>query len=231
MVTAPLRRELVRWMQAKGMTERRALQVVGMSASAYRYQPRPDRNQALRERIVGLAQRHRRYGAGMIYLKLRQAGETVNHKRVERLYGLEKLQIRRRRRKKIPVSERQPLLRPGAANEVWSMDFVFDRIATGRSLKALVIVDDATHEAVAVLAEHSIGGERLTRMMDEVCSRRGRPAVIRTDNGKEFTGKAMLNWAYRNGVSLRLIEPGKPNQNAYVESFNGRLRDECLNEH
>ena len=231
MVTAPLRRELVRWMQAKGMTERRALQVVGMSASAYRYQPRPDRNQALRERIVGLAQRHRRYGAGMIYLKLRQAGETVNHKRVERLYGLEKLQIRRRRRKKIPVSERQPLLRPGAANEVWSMDFVFDRIATGRSLKALVIVDDATHEAVAVLAEHSIGGERLTRMMDEVCSRRGRPAVIRTDNGKEFTGKAMLNWAYRNEVSLRLIEPGKPNQNAYVESFNGRLRDECLNEH
>ena len=231
MVTAPLRRELVRWMQAKGMTERRALQVVGMSASAYRYQPRPDRNQALRERIVGLAQRHRRYGAGMIYLKLRQAGETVNHKRVERLYGLEKLQIRRRRRKKIPVSERQPLLRPGAANEVWSMDFVFDRIATGRSLKALVIIDDATHEAVAVLAEHSIGGERLTRMMDEVCSRRGRPAVIRTDNGKEFTGKAMLNWAYRNGVSLRLIEPGKPNQNAYVESFNGRLRDECLNEH
>lgn len=231
MVTAPLRRELVRWMQAKGMTERRALQVVGMSASAYRYQPRPDRNLALRERIVGLAQRHRRYGAGMIYLKLRQAGETVNHKRVERLYGLEKLQIRRRRRKKIPVSERQPLLRPGAANEVWSMDFVFDRIATGRSLKALVIVDDATHEAVAVLAEHSIGGERLTRMMDEVCSRRGRPAVIRTDNGKEFTGKAMLNWAYRNGVSLRLIEPGKPNQNAYVESFNGRLRDECLNEH
>ena len=218
-------------MQAKGMTERRALQVVGMSASAYRYQPRPDRNLALRERIVGLAQRHRRYGAGMIYLKLRQAGETVNHKRVERLYGLEKLQIRRRRRKKIPVSERQPLLRPGAANEVWSMDFVFDRIATGRSLKALVIVDDATHEAVAVLAEHSIGGERLTRMMDEVCSRRGRPAVIRTDNGKEFTGKAMLNWAYRNGVSLRLIEPGKPNQNAYVESFNGRLRDECLNEH
>lgn len=231
MVTAPLRRELVRWMQAKGMTERRALRVAGISASAYRYQPRPDRNQALRERIVGLAQRHRRYGAGMIYLKLRQAGETVNHKRVERLYSLEKLQIRRRRRKKIPVSERQPLLRPGAANEVWSMDFVFDRIATGRSLKALVIVDDATHEAIAVLAEHSIGGERLTRMMDEVCSRRGRPAVIRTDNGKEFTGKAMLNWAYRNGVSLRLIEPGKPNQNAYVESFNGRLRDECLNEH
>jgi putative transposase len=147
----------------------------------------------------------------MIYLKLRRAGEQVNHKRVERLYSEEKLQIRRRHRKKIPVSERQPLLRPGAANEVWSMDFVFDRIATGRSLKALVIVDDGTHEAIAVMAEHSIGGERLTRMMDEVCSRRGRPAVIRTDNGKEFTGKAMLNWAYRNGVLLRLIEPGKPN--------------------
>ena len=166
-----------------------------MSASALRYQPRPDQNVALRAQIVALAQRHRRYGVGMIYLKLRQAAELVNYKRVERLYRLEQLHIRRRRRKKLIAAERHPLLRPALANEVWSMDFVFDRIATGRSLKALVIVDDVTHAAIAVLAEHSIGGERLTRMMDQVCSRRGRPAVIRTDNEKEFTGKAMLNWA------------------------------------
>jgi transposase InsO family protein len=231
MVTAPARRELVRWMQTKGLTERRGLQIVRMSASALRYQPRPDRNHALRARIIALAQRHRRYGVGMIHLKLRQAGELVNYKRVERLYGLEKLHIRRRRRKKIPVSERQPLVRPGKANEMWSVDFVFDRIASGRTLKCLTIVDDATHEAVGVVPEHTIGGDHLTRILDAICSQRGRPALIRSDNGKEFTGKAMLNWAYRNGVVLRLIEPGKPNQNAYVESFNGRLRDECLNEH
>lgn len=111
------------------------------------------------------------------------------------------------------------------------MDFVFDRIATGRAIKCLVIVDDATHEAVAVLPEHRLGGDHLVRMLEEVCAVRGKPAVIRTDNGKEFTGRAMLTWAHRNSVALRLIEPGKPNQNAYVESFNGRFRDECLNEH
>ena len=229
-MTAPARREVVRIMKSRGMTERHALRAVGMSASALRYRPAPDRNGALREQIVSLAQRHKRYGAEMIYWKLRQAGHRINHKRVDRLYALEKLQVRRRRRKKIPPSDRQPLIRPGAANEVWSMDFVFDRIASGRVLKCLAIVDDATHEAVAVIPEHSIGGEHLTRLMDEVCARRGKPAIIRTDNGKEFTGKAMLTWAHRNGVSLRLIDPGKPNQNAYVESFNGRFRDECLND-
>ena len=230
-MTAPLRRELVRWMQTKGLSERRCLAVARMSASSLRYQPRPDRNAHLREKIVDLAQRHRRYGAPMIYLKLRQAGHCVNHKRVERLYSEEKLQVRRRRRKKIPVSERQPLIRPGAPNEVWSMDFVFDRIASGRMIKSLVIVDDATHESVAIVVEHSMGGNQLTRVLDEVCAKRGKPAVIRTDNGPGFVGKAMLNWSFRNAVSLKLIEPGKPNQNAYVESFNGRLRDECLNEH
>lgn len=202
-----------------------------MSASSLRYQPRPDRNGKLRARIVALAQRHRRYGAEMIYLKLRQVGELVNHKRVERLYALEKLQLRHRRRKKIQLSERQPLMRPRAANEVWSMDFMFDRVASGRSLKILAIVDDATTEAVATVVEHSMSGEHLTRVLDQICYQRGKPAVIRTDNGPEFVGKAMLNWAHRNGVTMCPIEPGKPNQNAYIESFNGRLRDECLNEH
>jgi transposase InsO family protein len=218
-------------MQSRGLTERRGLQVVRMSASSLRYQPRPDRNQELRARIVRLAQRHRRYGAGMIYLKLRQGGELVNHKRVERLYTMEKLQVRRRRRKKIPLAERQPLVRPGAANEVWSMDFVFDRIACGRSIKCLVIVDDATHEVLAVQPEHSMGGNQLVRFLDQLSGQRGYPAVIRSDNGPEFSGKAMLSWAHRSGITLRPIEPGKPNQNAYVESLNGRLRDECLNEH
>jgi putative transposase len=231
MVAAPARRELVRWMGTRGLSERRCLAVVGMSASSFRYQPRPDQNAALRARIVALAQRHRRYGSPMIYLKLRQGGEVINHKRVERLYALEKLHIRRRRRKKIPVADRQPLIRPASANEVWSMDFVFDRVAGGRMLKCLVIVDDATHESVAIVVEHTIGGDQLTRILDGICSLRGKPKVIRSDNGPEFVGRAMLNWSHRQGISLRLIEPGKPNQNAYVESFNGRFRDECLNEH
>jgi len=169
-------------MVTKGLSERRSLRVMRMSASALRYQPRADPNVQLREQIVALAQRHRRYGADMIYLKLRQAGQVVNHKRVERLYTLEKLQVRRRRRKKIPVAERQPLVRPGAANEVWSMDFLFDRIASGRTLKCLAIVDDATHESVCVVVEHSMGGNHLTRVLDQICSMRGRPGVIRTDN-------------------------------------------------
>ncbi len=231
MVKAPARRELVRHLTGRGLSERHALRVIGMSASAYRYCPTPDRNQTLREQIVALAHRHRRYGSGMIYLKLRQSGQQINHKRVERLYAETGLQVRRRRRKKVPVSDRQPLGRPQAANQVWSMDFVFDRTGEGRVIKCLTIVDDATHEAVAIVPERAIGGHMLTRILDHLAMQRGFPRAIRTDNGKEFCGRAMLTWAHQRGVKLFLIEPGKPNQNAYIESFNGRLRDECLNEH
>jgi putative transposase len=230
-VSAPARRELVRWMSSKGLSERRSLKVAKMSASALRYQPRKDRNVELREKILALAHRHRRYGVGMIHLKLGQAGWRVNYKRVERLYRLEKLQVRRRKRKKVPVSERQPLARPSSANQVWSMDFVFDRVAGGRALKCLTIVDDATHESVAIEPSHAFSGKHLVRFLQTLCATRGTPRVIRTDNGKEFCGKDMLIWAHDEKVDLRLIEPGKPNQNAYIESFNGRLRDECLNEH
>lgn len=218
-------------MIGKGLSERRALAIVRMSASAFRYAPRPDRNAEMRERIVALAQRYRRYGVGMIHLKLRQAGLLVNYKRVERLYQEAKLQVRRRKRKKILLGERQPLVRPTAANQVWSMDFVFDRTADGRVIKCLTIVDDATHEAVAIEVERAISRLGVTRVLDRLALSRGLPQVIRTDNGKEFCGKAMVTWAHERGVQLRLIQPGKPNQNAYVESFNGRFRDECLNEH
>lgn len=218
-------------MTIQGLSERRALTVLRISASALRYQPAPERNDVLRERILALAHRYRRYGAGMIYLKLRQAGLIVNHKRVDRLYSEARLQVRRRKRKKIACGDRQPLTRPQAANQVWSMDFVFDRTVEGRVLKCLTIVDDATHEAVAIVPERAIGGDALTRMLDRLKRTRGLPQIIRTDNGKEFCGRVMLAWAHDHGIALRLIEPGKPNQNAYIESFNGRLRDECLNEH
>lgn len=231
MVSAPSRRDLVRYLIDKGLSERKSLRFVGMSPSAFRYRPVMDRNTALKERIITLAQRHRRYGAGMIYLKLRQAGEIVNHKRVDRLYAEAGLQVRRCKRKKIPASERHPLERPLAANQVWSMDFVFDRTAEGRVIKNLTVVDDATHEAVAIVPERALGGLQLTRALDQLAKTRGLPKAIRTDNGKEFCSRAMLTWAHARGVQLFLIEPGKPNQNAYIESFNGRFRDECLNEH
>ena len=230
-MTAPARRLLVRSLVERGLTERRALAIVRMSASAFRYEPRPDRNVELRDRILALAHRHRRYGVGMIHLKLQQAGLPVNYKRVERLYQEAKLQVRRRKRKKVAIGERQPLLRPTSANQVWSMDFVFDRTAEGRVIKCLTIVDDATPESVAIQLERAISGHGVIRVLDRLALSRGLPKVIRTDNGKEFCGKAMVAWAHEHGVQLRLIEPGKPNQNAYIESFNGRLRDECLNEH
>ena len=135
-MSAPARRELVRHMTSQGLSERRSLRVIGMSASAYRYEPAAQRNCALKEKIIALAQRHRRYGSGMIYLKLRQPGEIVNHKRVDRLNAEAGLQVKKRRRKKIPLSDRHPLERPTAANQVWSMDFVFDRTAEGAASRA-----------------------------------------------------------------------------------------------
>lgn len=218
-------------MMLQGLSERRALIVVDMSAAALRYVPRPDRDADLRDQITALAHRHKRYGAGMIYLKLRQAGLIVNHKRVDRLYAEARLQVKRRRRKKVPVVDRQPLLRPERCNEVWSADFVFDRTAEGRVLKCLTIVDDASTEAVAVEPARALGGVPVTRVLDQLAITRGLPRILRTDNGPEFCSRAMLTWAHARGVTLRLIDPGKPNQNAFIESFNGRLRDECLNEH
>jgi transposase InsO family protein len=151
--------------------------------------PRPDRNGALRARVLALAHRHKRYGVGMIHLKLRQVGLLVNYKRVERLYQEAKLQVRRRKRKKVPVGERQPLRRPTAANQVWSMDFVFDRTADGRVLKCLTIVDDATHEAVAIEVERAISGHGLTRALDRLALSRGLPKFIRTTTARSSAAK------------------------------------------
>ncbi|AXQ74839.1 transposase [Xanthomonas oryzae pv. oryzae] len=164
-VSAPARRVLVREWIGRGAGERRALAAIGMSASAPRYFSHEDRNVELRERVVTLAHRHRRYGVGMIYLKLRQEGRLVNDKRVERLYREQQLQVRPRKRKKVPVSERQPLLRPSQANQVWSMDVVSDSTSESRVIECLVIVDDATHEAVTIeeaCAECCVNGIWLT---------------------------------------------------------------------
>ncbi|SHM20461.1 Transposase InsO and inactivated derivatives [Rhodanobacter sp. OK091] len=159
------------------------------------------------------------------------SGRPDGHKHVDRLYALAKLQVRRRNRKKVLMSEQQPLVWPRTANEVWSMDFAFDRTAEGCVIKCLGIADDATHESMAIVPERAIGRHQLTRILDQLRVTRGLPQVIRTDNGKEFCGRTMLTWTPERGVMPRLIEPGKPNQNAYIESHSGRLREECLNVH
>jgi hypothetical protein len=139
--------------------------------------------------------------------------------------------VRKRRRKKLPVPERQPLVRPVQPNEVSSMDFVFDELANGRRVKTLTVVDDCSKEVVQIAVDTSIPALYVTRVLDQVKAERGLPKVIRTDNGPEFAGRTMQTWAARNGVELRFIQPGKPVQNAYIESFNSRFRDECLSQH
>src|SRR4051812_27003201 len=194
-----------------GLSERRALTVVRMSAAALRYAPRPDPDPSLRDRIAALAHRHRRYGAGMIYLKLRQEGRVVNHKRVDRLYAEARLQVRRRRRKKVPLADRQPLARPHTPNQVWSADFVFDRTAEGRVLKCLTIVDDATTEPWPSCPRGCLADCRCPR--PRRAGYHARSAAGAADGQRlEFCGRAMLTWAHARGVTRRLIEPDKPTQ-------------------
>lgn len=225
------RREVVRQLQGQGLSERQALRLVGMSASTLRYAPRDDGNEGLRARLTELAGQHRRHGYRMLHSRLRIDGWAINVKRTYRVYREEGLMVRKRRRKKLPVPERQPLVRPLQPNEVWSMDFVFDELANGRRVKTLTVVDDCSKEVVQIAVDTSIPALYVTRVLDQVKAERGLPKVIRTDNGPEFAGKTMQTWAASNGVELRFIQPGKPVQNAYIESFNSRFRDECLSQH
>ena len=202
-----------------------------MSASTLRYQRRDDGNARLRERLTELAGQHRRHGYRMLHSRLRIDGWSINVKRTYRVYREEGLMVRKRRRKKLPVPERQPLVRPIQPNEVWSMDFMFDELANGRRVKTLTVVDDCSKEAVQIAADTSMPALYVTRVLDQVKTERGLPKVIRTDNGPEFAGRTLQTWAAANDVELRFTQPGKPVQNAYIESFNSRFRDECLSQH
>lgn len=214
------------------VSERRACWLVGVSRSVLRYEPvRRAENEALRDRIIDLAQLRRRFGYRRIHALLRREGVPVNHKKVLRLYQEEGLAVRKRWRRQGVAVDREPLELPSAPNEVWSMDFVMDALADGRRLKVLTIVDDFTKESVDLVVDRSIPGAYVARVLEQAVRFRGVPKAIRTDHGPEFTGKALDQWAYENGVQLKLIQPGKPTQNAFIESFNGRFRDECLNEH
>jgi putative transposase len=211
---------------------RRACRLVGISRTVLGYQPKANpANEAIKERMVELAAERRRFGYRRLHILLRREGHQANHKRVFRLYQGAGLAVPKRKRRRGVSVERQPLTLPASPNQVWSMDFVMDALSNGRRLKCLNIVDDCTKEAVDIVVDHSITGEHVVRILERAAQFRGLPAAIRTDQGPEFTSRALDQWAHRNGVDLKLIQPGRPTQNAYVESFNGKFRDECLNEH
>ena len=191
---------------------------------------RPD-DQALRTRMRELAETKRRYGCPRIYVRLRREGWMVNHKKIERLYREEGLSLRRRARKKATAVPRVALPRPNEPGRCYAMDFVHDRLANGRRFKCLTMTDLCSKEVPVIEVDNSIGGERVCRILDRIFAGRPLPETVILDNGPEFSGTALDAWAGQHGVTLHFIQPGKPVQNAFIESFNGKFRDECLNEH
>ncbi|QSQ59331.1 IS3 family transposase [Xanthomonas translucens] len=231
---APQRkREAIRRMlEHTALSERRACRLAGLSRDAFRHEPVPTpATQALSARLVELAQAHRRFGYRRLHDLLRPEFPSVNHKKIYRLYEEAELKVRKRRKAKRPLGERQKLLAASMPNDTWSMDFVFDTLANARRIKCLTVVDDFTRESVDIAVDHGISGAYVVRLLDQAACFRGYPRAVRTDNGPEFTSRAFIAWTQRHGIEHILIEPGAPTQNAYIESFNGKFRDECLNEH
>lgn len=213
------------------LSQRRACGLIGITRRGFRHAPAEDRNRELRQRRRTLAEQRRRRGCPLLYRVIRRAGFKVNHKRVERLYREQGLSLRGRRRRKRLTHLRVVRERPQAANHTWAVDFVHDSLIDGRRFRVLTTIDEFSRESPALEVDLSLTGERVTRVLDRLCETRGVPAVVQSDNGPEFTSRAMDQWAYDRGVRLQFIEPGKPIQNAIIESFNSRLREECLNQH
>jgi len=231
MVTPAAQREAVAYLRiAFQMSERRACQIIGCARMSVRYRTRRPSDTELRERLRTLANERRRFGYRRLHVLLRREGCNVNHKRLFRLYREERLSVRRRGGRKRALGTRAPLVVPQGPNERWSLDFASDQFRDGRRLRILVVVDDCTRECLALVVDTSISGLRVARELDRLISGRGRPTTIVSDNGTELTSKAILAWACDHGVAWHYIAPGKPQQNAFVESFIGRLRDEMLNE-
>jgi putative transposase len=233
MVKPAILRRAVEYLQTKyHMSERRACRALGFGRSSCQYRSRRCEPAELVATLHELAAERPRFGYRRLCVLLRRRGHAVNHKRVYRLYRAAGLAVRRRRRKRVAAGLRRPLVVPTRPNERWSMDFVSDAFDGGRGFRILNVVDDFTRECLAAEVDTSLPGLRVARVLDEIAERRGAyPASIVVDNGPEFTGRDLDAWAYRRGVELRFIRPGKPVENAFVESFNGRLRDECLNQH
>ena len=211
-----------------GLSERTACELLDLERGSYRYEPRPDRNAALRLELLKLARQKPRYGYRRLHALLARKGQEVNVKRVYRLYAEEGLSVRRKKRRRL-VRDRALEPRLTRPNQEWAMDFIVDGLATGRMVRILSVVDAYTRECLALEADTSLGSGRVTRVLERVIAERGRPDNVRSDNGPEFTSRRMLGWAADWKVGLVHIQPGRPMQNGHVESFHGRLRDECLN--
>lgn len=184
----------------------------------------------MRQRLRDLADRHRRFGHPRLHILLRREGFRANHKKTHRLYCEEKLQVRKRKQKRRTAVMRQPMTVPTKINMRWSMDFLHDQLSNGRRIRVLNVIDDYSRQCLASIVDTSISGVRVARELDRLITWHGRPHSIVCDNGTEFTSMAMFDWSKRTGVGLHFIRPGKPNENALIESFNGRQRDECMNE-
>ncbi len=212
------------------ISERHACGLVALNRASCRYRKRRSSDAPLRARLRQLAAERRRFGYRRLHVLLRREGWAVNHKRVYRIYRQEGLTVRSKKRKRAAGVERIPLVAPTRPNQGWSMDFVSDALSSGRRFRVLNVVDDFTRESLATEVDTSLGGERVKRVLERLRQRGRQPEWIVSDNGPEFTGKVMDQWAFTRGVRQQFITPGKPVENAYVESFNGKMRDECLNE-
>lgn len=214
-----------------GLSARRACDLIGLCRNTLRYGAKNiERDKTVRMRMRELAEKRRRFGSPRIHVMLKREGLVINHKRTERIYREEGLSLRIRKRKKRTAAVRIESPKPNSPNQRWSMDFMQDQFADGRRFRILTIVDAFTRECPALEVDTSIGGKRVVRVLDRLAFLRGLPEVITVDNGPEFVSQALDEWAYRNNVKLDFIRPGKPVENAFIESFNGKLRDECLND-
>ena len=223
---------VVTWaIDEKGYSQRRACTLIGLAPKTYRYASLQGDDAAVRERLCALARQRRRFGYRRLHILLRREGVLLNHKKLFRLYREEGLTVRRRSGRKRALGTRAPMALPQEANQRWSLDFVSDVLADGRRFRVLVVVDDFTRECLALVVDTSISGRRVARELDAIVAARKKPAMIVSDNGTELTSHAILRWQEERGVDWHYIAPGKPVQNAFVESLNGRFRDECLNEH
>jgi putative transposase len=216
----------------KRLSRRKACRLAGLSRNALA-EPAPIRevDVALQDRTRAIAKRYRHWGLLKIHRVLRRQGETVNHKRVRRLYKLAGLNLPRKVKKQIPAIVRQPLPKATACNGCWSLDFTADSLADGRSLRTLNVLDDYNREALVVEVAYSLPSQRVIRLLDRLVGEYGKPGRLRCDHGPEFISHILSHWCSVNNVILHRIEPGKPTQNAYIERFNGTFRREVLNAH
>jgi len=215
----------------KGLSQRRACGLAGIDPRVYRYRSRRPDDVVIRKRLRELASERRRFGYRRLHILLKREGFALNWKKLYRLYKEERLTVRKRGGRKRALGTRAPMTIPQGANQRWSLDFVSDALLDSRRFRILCVIDDFTRECLATVADNSISGIRVARELDRICQTRGRPCMIVSDNGTELTSNAILKWQQERAVEWHYIAPGKPMQNGFVESFNGRLRDECLNEH